>query len=127
MSLAKTGIKVLLLGGAGSGKTKAVDQLLGRFVKGKAYRATVATDVSVYLSDENNWYSIWEIPGTLDRVKTSPGDYDGVDLIVIVAGGNPSTSIAIGRNWLNEIPSMESVPVYDLANGDGNSLAEILI
>ena len=76
------GRKVMLVGPGCSGKTKSVNELLGRTHPEDIYTPTIGVDICMYVGTTTMYY-IWDTAGDSRFGAHITGYYEGVDIIVV--------------------------------------------
>ena len=92
-------VKVIFIGDAKSGKTAAINRLLGR--GGHApYKPTVGADVHIIVNQQATTVELWDCGGRTSGL--GEGYYVGADICVIF-GDNPAVWLALAKKVMPEI------------------------
>lgn len=92
-------VKVIFIGDAKSGKTAAINRLLGR--GGHApYKPTVGADVHTIVNQQATTVELWDCGGRCSGL--GEGYYVGADICVIF-GDNPAVWLCLAKKVMPEI------------------------
>ncbi len=122
-----TSRKVVLIGNAESGKTRAMRELLGVNTPNNVYRPTLGVEVKS-IKAGNTIYTVWDTAGNGKFGGLREGYYVKTNIFVVFPGGDANShGVKTPAEWAALALSVSpDATIHYLSNATGSSLDSIL-